>query len=84
MKFLFNLKNILEYNQLIERVNDIENNNNVFEAQLQNKEFKSAVLNQLEDMTNKNSLEFKKLRSKNFRSLNIFNLLRKDSIYWRS
>ena len=38
----------------------------VFEAQLQNKEFKAAVLNQLEEMSNKNTYEFKNLKSKKF------------------
>jgi len=42
----------------------MENSNMIFEAQLQNKEFKAAVLNQLEEMSNRNSYEFKNLKSK--------------------
>jgi hypothetical protein len=56
----------IEYNQLSERVSELENSNAIFEAQLQNKEFKAAVLNQLEEMSNKNSYEFKNLKSKNY------------------
>ena len=48
----------------MERVSELETSNTIFEAQLQNKEFKAAVLNQLEDMSNKNSMEFKNLKSK--------------------
>lgn len=54
----------LEYNQLNERVTEMENSNAIFDAQMQNKEFKAAVLNQLEEMSNKNSYEFKNIKSK--------------------
>lgn len=47
-----------------ERVTEMENSNAIFEAQMQNKEFKAAVLNQLEEMSNKNSYEFKNIKSK--------------------
>jgi len=42
----------------------MENSNVIFDAQMQNKEFKAAVLNQLEEMSNKNSYEFKNIKSK--------------------
>jgi len=41
----------------------LENSNTILEAQLLNKEFKSAVLNQMEDMANKQALEIKNLKS---------------------
>jgi hypothetical protein len=50
--------------QLNERLTEIENSNVIFEAQLQNKEFRAAVLNQLEEMSSKNSHEFKNIKSK--------------------
>ena len=52
----------------------------IFEAQLQNKDFKAAVLNQLEEMSNKNTYEFKNLKSKK----NFVKIFRKNSTHWRT
>jgi hypothetical protein len=52
----------------------MENSNAIFNAQMQNKEFKAAVLNQLEEISSKNAYEFKMIKStKNFK--NIFFIL---------
>jgi len=70
----------LEYNQLNQRVNEFENSNTILEAQLLNKEFKSAVLNQIEEMANKQSYEVKNLKSKIIILINISNIkFRKNS-----
>lgn len=70
----------LEYNQLNQRVNEFENSNTILEAQLLNKEFKSAVLNQIEEMSNKQSYEVKNLKSKIIIVINISNIkFRKNS-----
>lgn len=42
----------------------MENSTAIFNAQMQNKEFKAAVLNQLEEISSKNAYEFKMIKSK--------------------
>ncbi len=54
----------LEYNQLNQRICELENSNSILEAQLLNKEFKAAVLSQIEEMSNKQSIDIKNLKSK--------------------
>jgi hypothetical protein len=49
----------------------MENSNAIFDAQMQNKEFKAAVLNQLEELSNKNAYEFKIIKSI-FKKLKLF------------
>lgn len=49
-----------------QRVVELENNNNIQEAELANKEFKVEVLNQIEEISNKQSYDIKNLKRKNF------------------
>ena len=49
-----------------QRIVELENNNNILDAELANKEFKEVILNQIEEISNKQSYDIKNLKSKIF------------------